>query len=108
MWYSVLKHYYSVWDIGNQRMGFAPNGQSRMSQEMNASHRLSSHRFLSGMRVLQTVVMIAMIVRIVKCYDHRTEAGSHASRLAYRRSAHSAKHMGLTEKMQAHVISACP
>ncbi|KAI0739660.1 acid protease [Daedaleopsis nitida] len=22
---SVLKHYYSVWDIGNQRMGFAPN-----------------------------------------------------------------------------------
>ena len=23
---SVLKHYYSVWDIGNQRMGFAPNG----------------------------------------------------------------------------------
>ena len=24
---SVLKHYYSVWDIGNQRMGFAPNGE---------------------------------------------------------------------------------
>ncbi|KAF4575404.1 hypothetical protein EYR36_006763 [Pleurotus pulmonarius] len=23
---SVLKHYYSVWDIGNRRMGFAPNG----------------------------------------------------------------------------------
>ncbi|KAH9931105.1 acid protease [Epithele typhae] len=23
---SVLKHYYSVWDIGNQRLGFAPNG----------------------------------------------------------------------------------
>ncbi|KAM5531583.1 hypothetical protein V8D89_014752 [Ganoderma adspersum] len=23
---SVLKHYYSVWDVGNQRMGFAPNG----------------------------------------------------------------------------------
>ncbi|KAK7687055.1 hypothetical protein QCA50_009555 [Cerrena zonata] len=22
---SLLKHYYSVWDIGNQRMGFAPN-----------------------------------------------------------------------------------
>ena len=78
---SVLKHYYSVWDIGNQRMGFAPNGQSRMSQEMNASHRLSSHRFLSGMRVLQTVVMIAMIVRIVKCYDRRTEAGSRLSKI---------------------------
>ena len=24
---SVLKHYYSVWDIGNQRLGFAPNGE---------------------------------------------------------------------------------
>ena len=24
---SLLKHYYSVWDIGNQRMGFAPNGE---------------------------------------------------------------------------------
>jgi hypothetical protein len=23
---SLLKHYYSVWDIDNQRMGFAPNG----------------------------------------------------------------------------------
>ncbi|KAI0329429.1 acid protease [Cubamyces sp. BRFM 1775] len=23
---SVLKHYYSVWDVGGQRMGFAPNG----------------------------------------------------------------------------------
>ncbi|CDO70556.1 hypothetical protein BN946_scf184579.g12 [Trametes cinnabarina] len=23
---SLLKHYYSVWDVGNQRMGFAPNG----------------------------------------------------------------------------------
>ncbi|OBZ68172.1 putative vacuolar protease A [Grifola frondosa] len=23
---SLLKHYYSVWDIGKQRMGFAPNG----------------------------------------------------------------------------------
>ncbi|KAI1791930.1 acid protease [Ganoderma leucocontextum] len=23
---SVLKHYYSVWDVGNQRMGFAPTG----------------------------------------------------------------------------------
>ncbi|TBU33806.1 acid protease [Dichomitus squalens] len=23
---SVLKHYYSVWDVGNQRLGFAPNG----------------------------------------------------------------------------------
>ncbi|KAE9400870.1 acid protease [Gymnopus androsaceus JB14] len=22
----LLKHYYSVWDVGNQRMGFAPNG----------------------------------------------------------------------------------
>ena len=25
---SLLKHYYSVWDVGNQRMGFAPNGKS--------------------------------------------------------------------------------
>ncbi|OBZ68307.1 Cathepsin D [Grifola frondosa] len=25
---SLFKHYYSVWDIGNQRMGFAPNGES--------------------------------------------------------------------------------
>ncbi|OCH89493.1 acid protease [Obba rivulosa] len=24
---SLLKHYYSVWDIGGQRMGFAPNGK---------------------------------------------------------------------------------
>ena len=24
---SVLKHYYSVWDVGGQRMGFAKNGQ---------------------------------------------------------------------------------
>ncbi|KAI8993007.1 acid protease [Trametes punicea] len=23
---SLLKHYYSVWDVGRQRMGFAPNG----------------------------------------------------------------------------------
>ncbi|KAL4255016.1 Aspartic peptidase domain superfamily protein [Abortiporus biennis] len=23
---SLLKHYYSVWDIGGQRIGFAPNG----------------------------------------------------------------------------------
>jgi len=23
---SLLKHYYSVWDVGNQRMGFAANG----------------------------------------------------------------------------------
>ncbi|KAJ8487421.1 hypothetical protein ONZ51_g4190 [Trametes cubensis] len=23
---SLLKHYYSVWDVGGQRMGFAPNG----------------------------------------------------------------------------------
>ena len=23
---SLLKHWYSVWDIGNQRIGFAPNG----------------------------------------------------------------------------------
>ena len=22
---SLLKHYYSVWDLGNQRLGFAPN-----------------------------------------------------------------------------------
>ncbi|RDX55132.1 acid protease [Lentinus brumalis] len=28
---SVLKHYYSVWDVGNQRMGFAPNGESQSS-----------------------------------------------------------------------------
>lgn len=26
---SVLKHYYSVWDVGGQRMGFAPNGECR-------------------------------------------------------------------------------
>ena len=25
---SLLKHYYSVWDLGNKRMGFAPNGES--------------------------------------------------------------------------------
>ena len=25
---SVLKHYYSVWDVGNQRLGFAMNGES--------------------------------------------------------------------------------
>jgi len=24
---SLLKHYYSVWDVGNQQMGFAPNGR---------------------------------------------------------------------------------
>ncbi len=24
---SLLKHYYSVWDIGNQRIGFASNGE---------------------------------------------------------------------------------
>lgn len=24
---SLLKHYYSVWDIGGKRMGFAPNGE---------------------------------------------------------------------------------
>lgn len=24
---SLLKHYYSVWDVGNQQMGFAPNGE---------------------------------------------------------------------------------
>lgn len=24
---SLLKHYYSVWDVGNQKMGFAPNGK---------------------------------------------------------------------------------
>ncbi|KAI0358459.1 acid protease [Trametes cingulata] len=24
---SLLKHYYSVWDVGAQRMGFAPNGE---------------------------------------------------------------------------------
>ncbi|KAI0675319.1 acid protease [Trametes maxima] len=24
---SLLKHYYSVWDVGGQRMGFAPNGK---------------------------------------------------------------------------------
>lgn len=23
---SLLKHYYTVWDVGNQQMGFAPNG----------------------------------------------------------------------------------
>ncbi|OSD06882.1 acid protease [Trametes coccinea BRFM310] len=28
---SLLKHYYSVWDVGNQRMGFAPNGESLLS-----------------------------------------------------------------------------
>lgn len=26
---SLLKHYYSVWDIGGKRIGFAPNGESR-------------------------------------------------------------------------------
>lgn len=25
---SLLKHYYSIWDLTNQRMGFAPNGGS--------------------------------------------------------------------------------
>lgn len=24
---SLLKHYYSTWDLGNQRMGFASNGK---------------------------------------------------------------------------------
>lgn len=24
---SLFKHYYSVWDLGNSRMGFAPNGE---------------------------------------------------------------------------------
>ena len=24
---SMLKHYYSVWDVGNQRLGFALNGE---------------------------------------------------------------------------------
>lgn len=28
---SLLKHYYSVWDLGNKRMGFAPNGEFRPS-----------------------------------------------------------------------------
>lgn len=28
---SLLKHYYSVWDISGQRMGFAPNGTHYLS-----------------------------------------------------------------------------
>lgn len=28
---SVLKHYYSVWDVGNLRMGFAPSGTRECS-----------------------------------------------------------------------------
>lgn len=28
---SLLKHYYSVWDIRGQRMGFAPNGRGHRS-----------------------------------------------------------------------------
>ncbi|THH27806.1 hypothetical protein EUX98_g6382 [Antrodiella citrinella] len=31
---SVLKHYYSVWDIGNQRMGFAPTGKPASSRAL--------------------------------------------------------------------------
>ena len=33
---SLLKHYYTVWDLGNQRMGFASNGR-RKSSSMNRS-----------------------------------------------------------------------
>lgn len=28
---SLFKHYYSVWDVGRQRLGFAPNGGSGLS-----------------------------------------------------------------------------
>ncbi|KAF7981883.1 hypothetical protein HWV62_31457 [Athelia sp. TMB] len=30
---SLLKHYYTVYDLGNQRMGFAPNGTIKMTLE---------------------------------------------------------------------------
>ncbi|KAH9858704.1 acid protease [Lenzites betulinus] len=33
---SVLKHYYSVWDVGGQRMGFAPNGELRAASLRDA------------------------------------------------------------------------
>ncbi|KAI1791951.1 acid protease [Ganoderma leucocontextum] len=45
---SVLKHYYSVWDVGNQRMGFAPTENSPLdilahlpgaSPEITSPHR---------------------------------------------------------------------
>lgn len=33
---SLLKHYYSVWDIGKQRMGFAPTGEFPSSAHRSA------------------------------------------------------------------------
>lgn len=38
---SLLKHYYSVWDTGNTRMGFAPNG------EFVKSYSLDDHLYSS-------------------------------------------------------------
>ena len=46
---SLLKHYYSVWDVGAQRMGFAPNGASRRSvARWLSSADVDRYRFLSA------------------------------------------------------------
>ena len=45
---SLLKHYYSVWDLGNKRMGFAPNGESlRGRSSATARAELVSYRSLN-------------------------------------------------------------
>ena len=46
---SLLKHYYSVWDVGAQRMGFAPNGASRrLVARWLSSADVGCFRFLSA------------------------------------------------------------
>ena len=57
---SLLKHYYSVWDLGNKRMGFAPNGESR-SNSGEAGHAKRCH----PSRIVMMVVTWAMFVTSV-------------------------------------------
>ena len=33
---SLLKHYYSVWDLGGKRLGFASNGELKFSRTAQA------------------------------------------------------------------------
>lgn len=69
---SVLKHYYSVWDIANRRMGFAPNGESQfipgVALEAHADTNVlqGSDRSYASKRRHCTISLVASSSRIIR------------------------------------------
>lgn len=62
---SAFKHYYTVWDLGNKRLGFASNGEHRVYDEWRLSLLTPSPQVFSWLSVAKTV---HIIIRLVNNY----------------------------------------